>query len=254
MTAHHTIRTRVCLALTAGLFVVLGAVSAPGADCWRINDDAYWGTYDYIEKDATTKIHVKTDDGGWSTSTLWIDVDGTGSETNIAWYSDGPNSDCDNKLLGLGTLASTDADLNTARYGAAWAAGAPISIWVKEDGNDRFGYTNEWAVIDVEKSDVSGSLHVGAGAQLVMQFSIDANTNEGRKITRLWVQNAAGDLEEGDAADIPNNGVSLFYESGTGFDFNGDESSVTLYGNYGGDNTDNERWGNDGLDGENIPP
>ena len=48
MTAHHTIRTRVCLALTAGLFVVLGAVTAPagnvistGTGDW--NNGATWG-------------------------------------------------------------------------------------------------------------------------------------------------------------------------------------------------------------------
>ena len=251
MTMNHTIRTRVCLALTAGLFVVLGAVGTQAADCWRINDDAYWGTYDYIEKDATTKIHVKTDDGSWSTSTLWIDVAGTGSETNIVWYSDGPNTDCDNKLLGLGVSAPWDADLDTARYGAAWAGGAPISIWVKEDGNDRYGYTNEWLVVDVEKSDVSGTIY-GGGVQLVLQFSIDVNTNAGRDVTRLWVENA-GNLQEGDAADIPNNGLSLFYESGTGFDFDGDESSATLYGNYDGNDPSNEQWGNNGLSGVNIP-
>ena len=246
MTAHHKFSTKVCLALTAGLFVVLGAVSASADATWLEVDEGL-GQYDYIEKDSTTYIHYGTDWGSWNYAAVWVYVgDGTGYDYPANWAHDAGAD----KHLSTGNLGS-------GNHGTDWAAGNAIDLYPKVDDDPGGGsptqstYTDEMLVIDVAKSDISGSIYDG-GVQLVLQFSIDVNNNAGRDVTRLWVENV-GSLQEGDAADIPNNGLSLFYEAGTGFSFDGDESSVTLYGDYASDDGANERWGNNGLSGIDIP-
>jgi hypothetical protein len=218
------------------------------ADCWAIRDcDACGlGQYDYIEKDATTYIKIKTDWTSWSPNSAgaWIDIDGEGHWREAFYEAEGDDAgNCDAKRLDT-------PDLDSSWWASdKWTAGGNIDIYLKANDGNRAFYDNDWMIVDVEKSDVSGDLQKHEEPHLVLQFYIDAGSNPGRKLTRLWVANA-GSMQEGQ--DIANGGVTLYYESGTTFDFDGDESSVVLYGDHNFNATDNEVWGRNDLAGNNI--
>jgi len=84
---------------------------------------------------------------------------------------------------------------------------------------------------------------------LVGTFTISAGSNP-LTINRLWIRNT-GTAQEG--ADIPNAGIRIYYETITGSEqYNGNESSALLYGDYGGNATNNKEYGHDAL-GITIP-
>jgi hypothetical protein len=208
------------------------------ASIWMEVDQGI-GTYDYIEKDATTWIHYGVNWSSWNRTECWVDVGGLGAAYSGSWQHD----DGGNKHLSTGNLSS-------GNHGDKWVAGSAIDVYAKIDDNgsdpwnEQASYVDEWLLIDVVKSDVSGDLERTQEPHLVLQFSVDVASNAGREITRLWVANA-GTLQEG--SDIPNAGVALYYENGTTLDFDGDESAVTLYGDYAGNAGDNEEWGSNAL-------
>jgi hypothetical protein len=212
-------------------------------DCWAIRDcdGCGLGQYDYIEKDATTYIKIKT---GWTlwnadSAGAWVDINGEGHWMAASYESEGDDgNNCDAKRL-------VTADFDSSWWAAdKWTAGGNMDIYLKANDENQTTYDNEWMIVDVEKSDVSGDLLKGEEPHCVLRFSVDAGSNAGRAMTRLWVANA-GSLQEGD--DIANGGVTLYHETGTTFDFDGDESSVILYGDHNFNATDNEVWGRNDL-------
>ncbi|MCO5258342.1 MAG: lamin tail domain-containing protein, partial [Lentimicrobium sp.] len=197
------------------------------------------GHYDYIEKHDSTWIHWGTNWTTWGNAEVRVNTNGAD-----VWY---PSVYM--HMNGSDRHLSTIQELSWHHFPAVnWVAGAALDYYLRLDGNDFANYQNELMIVDVEKQDVSGYL-LNQPKQLVLQFSIDVGTNAGRELRRLWVRND-GTLQEGNGAgDIDYDQVRLYYETGAFFDFNGNEASENLWGDWGGDPTDNERWGNENLNG-----
>ncbi len=220
-----------------------GGVSAQ--DPWLEVDDGI-GQYDYIEKESTTYVHYGTNHNGFLGSEVYVLVH-EGLSAGTGW--DYPYSVVFPFPLPL--HLSTE-DLNPANHVPDWVAGASIDLYLKV--RDFWGvehqtaYLNEMMILDVEVEAVSGSLDASA-KQVVLQFSVDAGTNVGRELVRLWVKNL-GTLQEGNGSgDINYDQLRLYFETGTTFDFDGTEDYETLWGDWGGDPTNNQRWGNESLAG-----
>ncbi|MBT3192463.1 MAG: fibronectin type III domain-containing protein [Verrucomicrobia bacterium] len=212
------------------------------ADWATLEDTKGILAYDYIEKDSGTAnelVNFKTDWTSWSSAEVGVVVGGSGFGYTASYLSDDSSTwylDTDNPI----------AAVNHPN----WAAGASIDFYAKLNGADKDTKTSEILVIDVEKSDVSGIMTNDGSKHLVLQFYIDVGSSSGRALTRLWVENV-GSLQE--TADIPNEGIKLYYESGSSFSFDGTESSTNLWGNYNSNSTANEQWGNDDLVNISIP-
>ena len=129
-------------------------------------------------------------------------------------------------------------------------------------GNSYGGNANQtgfnersFRVIDVvgDNGGITGLVNPGTN-NLVLSFKIDPGAVAGLSIKRLWIKNDGTTTE---STDIPNGSFKLFYESVTGTEtFDGNEPNETLYGNYGGNVTNNNEYGNDALNsgaGLSIP-
>lgn len=80
---------------------------------------------------------------------------------------------------------------------------------------------------------------------VVGSFTIDVGTATGLNLNRFFFSNS-GVAQEG--TNVPNDGFKLFYETYTGSEsFDGTESSKQLYGDWGGDATNNNIYGADNL-------
>jgi hypothetical protein len=203
------------------------------------------GHYDYIEKEDSTWIHWGTSWTIWTTAEVWVDANGYGVSYPSIWVHDAAGS---TKHL------STSQQLSWHHFPSAnWKEGASLDYYLKLNGSTLAIYADELMIVDVQKQDITGYI-TNTPKQLVLQFAIDAGTNAGRELNRLWVQND-GSLREGNGTDDINyNQVKLYYETGSSFSFNGNESSESLYGDFGGDPTNNNLWGNNSFaSGAGIP-
>lgn len=212
-------------------------------DPWLEVDDGI-GQYDYIEKESTTYVHYGTNHNGFLGSEVYVLVH-EGLSAGTGW--DYPHS----FVVPFPLHISTE-DLNPANHVPDWVAGASIDLYLKVRDflgvQHQTAYLNEMMILDVEVEAVSGSLDASA-KQVVLQFSVDAGTNVGRELVRLWVKNL-GTLQEGNGSgDINYDQLRLYFETGTTFDFDGTEDYETLWGDWGGDSTNNQRWGNESLAG-----
>ncbi|PKP01222.1 MAG: hypothetical protein CVU14_05655, partial [Bacteroidetes bacterium HGW-Bacteroidetes-9] len=220
-----------------------------GQDPWLLTGAGNGiGYYDYIEIDATTYVNFSTNyivgppDQGW----VWADV-----HNGLA-----PGAGFDYLATKLGTVYATP-DINRLNHGAEWIPGSSFDLYCKVTDNGgtlrQTDYLNEMMLVGVNKVDITRSW-ANAPRQLVLQFSINVGTNIGRELTRLWVRNDGTLLEGNGNNDINFDQVRLYYEVGTTFNFDGSEASEILYGDWGGDPTNNNRWGNENLNsGAGIP-
>jgi hypothetical protein len=234
------------LASVSTLLFALLLLPATGfaQEAWLETDEGA-GRYDYISKADSTWIHWGTTWSDLSTATVWVDANGAGTNYPSIWQHD----------VGASKHVSTIQLLSSHHFPAAnWVAGSALDYYLKLGGGNKATYIDELMIVDVQKQDISGCI-INSPKQLVLQFSIDVGTNVGRKLNRLWVQNDGTLLESGVGNnDINYNQVKLYYETGTTFNFNGAESSVSLWGDYGGNSTSNNVWGNDDLiPGTGIP-
>ncbi len=228
------------------LTALLWGGGASAQDPWLEVDDGI-GQYDYIEKESTTYVHYGTYFYGYLHSEVWVDVHagfppGAGFPY-IGTYQSGNSPE---------PIHLSTNNLIAGEHPSNWVAGASIDLYLKV--RDFWGveyqtaYLNEMMILDVEVEAVSGSLDASA-KQVVLQFSVDAGTNVGRELVRLWVKNL-GTLQEGNGSgDINYDNLRLYFETGTTFDFDGTEDYETLWGDWGGDPTNNQRWGNESLAG-----
>mgnify|MGYP000912433096 CR=1 FL=1 len=225
---------------------LLWGVCVSAQDPWLEENDGI-GQYDYIEKESTTYVHYGTYFYEYNYSEVWVDVHsgvppGVGHNYQGTWQSGNPP-----EPLNLST-----GNLNTINHSTQWVAGASIDLYLKVwdyfDVVHQTIYNDEMMILDVEVEAINGSLE-GTSQQLVLQFSVDAGTNVGRELFGLWVRNL-GTLEEGHGnGDINYDKLRLYFETGTAFSFDGTEDYATLWGDWGGDPTNNERWGNESLYG-----
>jgi hypothetical protein len=230
------------------LFLFVWGAKAQDPNIWLEVDDGV-GQYDYIDNSSTSYIHYATFYYGYQNSTVYVDVHGSTSQPFEYQGSYVSGSSPASIHLSTPNLASIN-------HISAWTAGASLDLYLKvwDAGNNlhQSAYTDELMLLDVQKQDISSNLSNSTN-QVVLQFSVDAGTNVGRKLQRLWVRND-GTLQEGSGTDDINyNKVKLYYASGTVFNFNGTESSEFLYGDYALDPTNNERWGNDSFSAGGIP-
>ncbi|MFH0878657.1 MAG: hypothetical protein V2A34_02990, partial [Lentisphaerota bacterium] len=205
------------------------------------NHDPGLGKYDYVEVDATTFMHYGTDWSTWNRSGIYLYAGGEQAYYAGTWQHDvGAN-----KHLSTGNIAP-------GWHGAGWKAGSDLDVHLQIDSNGtdpwdttQF-YDDELMLIDVQKQDLYGWLAPTAKC-CVLQFKINiGNSSHGdRTLTRLWVKND-GTLTEG--AELLNDSVFLYYERGDlPLHFGGNESSVQLWGDYGGNAGDNNEFGHDAL-------
>jgi Secretion system C-terminal sorting domain len=216
------------------------------------------GQYGYIEKDAASFLrlyrnsHTNVEYLG---ARFWVDA-GSGVEwiyyTNYAgdsWQCSGNND-----------ASKTTQNFNSSNFGSQWVAGANVYVSVRSGycGGATGGPFNErqFQIFDFQvKNDIpSGSIFdadgncgqtATKGNNVVATFTVNVGSLAGKTLDRFFFENT-GSFVEG--THIPNAGFKLFYENSTGSEsFNGSESSVQLYGDWGGNSTTNNIFGADGM-------
>ena len=200
-----------------------------------LEEDEGLGQYDYLCTTDSTWIHWSTDWLVWSTAEISVNLPG---ET-VNYPSEWKHDEGGRKHL------STIQQISPQHFSPTmYQPGASISFNLQLNGTTLNTYTHEMMLFGFEKQDISGYIFK-TSQQLVFQFYIDIGTLSGERILKgLHVKNI-GTLEEGDGdKDIGYNGVKLYYETGTSFDFTGTEPSEILWGDWDGDSKYNNEWKN----------
>lgn len=209
----------------------------------QLEEDEGLGQYDYLCLSDSTWIHWSTDWLTWSDAVVRVNLPGATTEFPSQWMHD----------FGGRKHLSTIDQISPSHFPAAsYQPGYPISFDLRLDGTTQNTYTNEMMLFDLQKQDVSGYIY-NSGKQLVLQFYIDIGSTSGDRILKgLHVKNI-GNLEEGNGdRDIGYDGLRLYYEIGSAFDFDGTEAAETLWGDWAGDSKYNNEWKNLSLN-INIP-
>lgn len=200
-----------------------------------LEEDEGLGHYDYLCLTDSTWIHWSTDWAGWTTADVTVHLPGYSKDFPSEWKHDN----------GSRKHLSTKNQIQAKHFSSAsYQPGHPISFDLKLNGSTLNTYTNEMMLFDLVKEDISGSLQ-NSDKQLVLQFFIDIGSMSGsRTLTSLHVKNI-GSLQEGDGdRDIGYNDIRLYYETGSAFSFDGNESFVHLWGDWEGDVKYNNEWKN----------
>ena len=235
------------------LFILFLSVGVWGQPFIRTSGG--YGQYGYIEKDAAV-TNFLVENGGY----------GNIYQYGVRTYLAGPNINKYN-YTGFGSCARGDD--NTSNYdnsSNALEAGNIMysSVFVEYCGpvyscgsmmptaacfNER-----SFFVMDVvgRTDALVSTVNYGTGTNVVLSFTISNNNTSGQALNRLWIQND-GTAAEGSDIVATNGAFRVYYEAATGSEtFNGNESFGELYGNYGGNVTNNNIYGNDAL-GISIP-
>lgn len=157
--------------------------------------------------------------------------------------------------------SSNAQNLNTANYnssdfGANWAAGndAYVSVYAYYCGGasshtSGAGFNErKFTLIDVNTNAPSPSIGTtvsggGCNSKVVGTFTINPGTT-GKTLERFFMQNSGTATETA----LGNTQFKLYYEPATGTElFDGTESNAQLYGDYGGDATNNNIFGHNAL-------
>lgn len=201
------------------------------------------GQYAYLEVNATTyaRLNSSTFNVRGLGARWW-----TGAE--YIYYSGDPGN-----CIPQTTSTENYASSNHPNWNAGTIAYVSVKFrqctfdWSTTNYNER-----SFQLIDVDNAygfsfdDIITDNPTGA-QNLVGSFTVNTGGNA-LTLDRLWITNT-GTAQEG--TDIPNDGIRVYYEAITGSEsYDGTESFGTLYGNYSGNNTTNEEWGNDDL---NLP-
>ncbi|MFN7013768.1 MAG: hypothetical protein ACK4ON_05810, partial [Bacteroidia bacterium] len=207
--------------------------------------DAGIGRYGYIEKEATT--FTKLNSNTYSNiqrlrARFW-----RGNEF-IYNVNSGGCTDA-NTILSTGNFSAAD-------FGVNWTTGSDVFVSVYATYCTNFeshsgGATgfNERSFKIMDLSNINGNalssnIKDNGTNNVVMSFDLSAGGST-TNLNRLWVTNS-GTAQE--VNDIPNNGVKVYYEAITGGAvFDGNESNQILYGDWGGNSTSNNQYGNDAL-------
>jgi len=209
------------------------------------------GQYAYIEKDAII-TNFLVGNGGY----------GNIYQYGVRTFLAGPNTNNYN-LSASGSCARGDD--TTSNFSTSISAGNILSssVFVEYCG-PTYSHTNmtptntcfnerSFFVMDVvPKTDAltSNVCYASTNSNVVLTFTISNNNTAGQTLNRLWISNDGSSTE---GTDINNDAFVIYYEASTGSEtFGGSESSAILYGNFGGNSTSNNEYGNDSL-GISIP-
>ncbi|MFM9950519.1 MAG: T9SS type A sorting domain-containing protein [Saprospiraceae bacterium] len=197
------------------------------------------GQYGYLEVNATTyaRLNSSTFNARGLAARWW-----TGAE--YIYYAD-PNGSCN-------LLVYNTSDYSSSNH-LNWSAGtiAYVAVQFKDCIFNWQGNYNErsFQLIDVDNAyggafdDIITDDPTGV-QNLVGSFTINSGGSS-LTLDRLWITNT-GTAQEG--TDIPNDGIRVYYEAITGAEtYDGTESFQTLYGDYNGNSSTNEQWGNENL-------
>ena len=209
------------------------------------------GQYGYVEKDASV-TYFRLNSGSHGNiyqlfTRSWI-------SSNILTYGTAVNS-----CAGSGIYQST----YNYNFGSL-SAGNIIYSSVHADycggANSYGGNPNQvgfnersFFVMDlVPKTDalVTNVCYNSASTNVILSFTIANNNVSSQVLNRLWITNDGTAVE---TTDIKNDAFELYYEAATGSEiFDGNESNITLLGNYNSNSTTDNTYGHDAL-GISIP-
>jgi hypothetical protein len=218
------------------VFMVLWIVLAWQATAQtQLEEDEGLGQYDYLCLTDSTWVHWSTDWAVWSTAEVSVTLPDETSDFPSEWKHD----------MGGRKHLSTISQVSSQHFpSSSYQPGYPISLVLKLDGMTQNTYSNEMMLFNVVKQDISGYIY-NTSKQLVLQFYIDIGSMSGnRMLTGMQIKNI-GSLQEGDGdRDIGYDGLRLYYETGSAFDFDGSEAAETLWGDWAGDSKYNNEWKN----------
>ncbi len=219
------------------------------------------GQYGYVEKDVSSFTVINSNDYNniYDSRTRYY-VDGVSVVYNQVSPAT-PGCFPKNSLL-------TCPDYNPADFGTAWQAGNIMYVSSQLQyhtstcsyvaGSWSHGVTDmgfnqrSFRIIDVEEvaADISPTLNNDGSNNIVLSFTIDPGGVSGLSLIRLWVYNNGAAPTSQETDDLPNE-MRLYYEPVTGGTdvFDGTEPYDALWGDWGGDPTTNEVWGNSNIAG-----
>ena len=219
------------------------------------------GQYGYVEKDVSSFTVINSNDYNniYDSRTRYY-VDGVSVVYNQV-SPETPGCFPKNSLL-------TCPDYNPADFGTAWQAGNIMYVSSQLQyhtstcsyvaGSWSHGVTDmgfnqrSFRIIDVEEvaADISPTLNNDGSNNIVLSFTIDPGGVSGLSLIRLWVYNNGAAPTSQETDDLPNE-MRLYYEPVTGGTdvFDGTEPYDALWGDWGGDPTTNEVWGNSNIAG-----
>ncbi len=216
------------------------------------------GQYGYINKNAVTFISLdrNTYSNVNSLAARWY-VNGSDVLYNV---SGGPGwAGCNNwQCSGCNSLNLPTANFNPADFGANWIAGndAYVSVYAYYCGgafSNSSGTTGfnerKFTIVDLNTTTPSPSLGTsipggGCNSKVVGTFILDVGSAAGLSLTRFVTQNSGTATE----ATLGNAAFKLYYETATGLEvFDGNESNSQLFGDFGGDATNNNIFGSTSL-------
>ena len=213
------------------------------------------GQYGYIEKNAAATNFLVANGGYGNIYQYGVRSYINGSTNNYAYTGSGSCARGDdatgNYSFGSGTLntGSTVYSSVFVEYcGPSYSCGSMTPTVTCF--NERSFFVMDF----VPKTDalVSSACYTTTNTNVVMTFTIDNNNTSGQSLNRLWLVNDGTALENTDI-NTANDAFRVYYEPATGSEvFDGNESSQPLYGNYGGNATNNNEYGSDAL-GISVP-
>ncbi len=218
------------------------------------------GQYGYLDKDNASffRLYRNTHNNVNSLAARVRVTNNAGTVTNEVLYNVSGGSEwgtCTNwQCSGCNVAGLTTSNYAPADFGVAWEAGATFRAAVNAyycGGASNLGYNERtMQVVDFNNQPVINQpLPVSAAGcsktDLVGTFTLNVGTLSGKSLSRFFFQNNGTALE---GTDLPNDVFKLYYEPATGFEtFSGTESFAPLYGDWGGDATNNNIFGSDGL-------
>lgn len=224
------------------------------------------GQYGFIEKDATTfaRLYKNNYDNIFQLRARWYVTNRIGNNQEYIYNTnDGSEGswNCNN-----GIASKTTPNFSSSNFGSSWVAGsdAYVSVYAQygcpmnseshtsgEGFNERqyqifdFEVKNDYTTGGLFDADGNCGQTATAGSNIVASFTVDFGSITNKTFNRFFFQNT-GSFAEG--VQIPNNGFKLFYEPSTGSEtFSGSESWTTLYGDWGGNATNNNIYGADDM-------
>lgn len=200
------------------------------------------GQYGFLEKDAITFARLYRNTYS-NVRNLSLEMK-VGASANVyyptsgAWQCSGDNS-----------ASQTTNNYSAADFGSEWVAGASVtaSVTSKYCDNSLGGPFNarHFNIIDVAASanSIASSFNtMGCFKKVIGAFTVDPGA---------YTSNALNDLViniSGVAETALGNAIYLYYEPYTGSEvFNNNESSATLYGDWGGDANNNGNYKSAGM-------
>ncbi|MBX2846527.1 MAG: T9SS type A sorting domain-containing protein [Saprospiraceae bacterium] len=221
------------------------------------------GQYGYLELDARTFARLDRNtftNIDYLRARYYVD-DGNAIDMPTNWVY---NTPFDWQCSGGMDQFRDSPDFNPLNFGAEWEAGADVdvSVYANYCGGTQ-SYTDpqvdigfnqrHYEVVDVDAAaHISDQLGIEDGngdctSALVASFTIDVGAKTDLSIERLFVENV-GTAQE--VTNIPNAAFTVFYEPVTGSEsFDGTENiaAFMLFGDWGGNPTNNNIYGAEGL-------